>query len=122
MKKSFSFEIITGQDGTIRLVNPKFDEQPRDLVQSLVGGLISGVETYNEKVKERNKEGYREREMEIMRQAFASFEDDVKACVDFYYLSPVPKTAQEIREQCLFIGREEEIANTKEVLPDLIEK
>lgn len=112
MKKSFSFEIITGQDGTIRLVNPKFDEQPWGLVQSLVGGLISGVETYNKKVKKRNQDGKREREMEIMRQALASFEDDVKECLDFYYLSSAPKTAQEIREQCLFIGREEEIANT----------
>lgn len=114
-RNKFSFEIITEPDGTIRLVNPKFDEQPWDLVQSLVGGLISGVEKYNKKVKKRNQEGYREREMEIMRQAFASFEDDVKACADFYYLSPVPNTAQEIREQCFFIGREEEIANTKEV-------
>lgn len=55
-----------------------------------------------------------EREKEILKQVFDSFEDDVKECVDFYYLTPVPKTAQEIREQCLFIGREEEIANTKE--------
>lgn len=65
MKKSFSFEIVTEQDGTIRLVNPKFDEQPYDLVQFLVGGLISGVETYNKKVKERNQEGFREREKGI---------------------------------------------------------
>ena len=48
-RNKFSFEIITEPDGTIRLVNPKFDEQPLDLVQSLVGGLISGVETYNKK-------------------------------------------------------------------------
>lgn len=108
MKKSFSFEIITGQDGTIRLVNPKFDEQPRDLVQSLVGGLISGVETYNEKVKERNKEGYREREMEIMRQALATFEDDAKKCADFLYLSDIPKTAKEIEEQCIFLWPKKE--------------
>lgn len=64
-RNKFSFEIITGQDGTIRLVNPKFDEQPWDLVQSLVGGLISGVETYNKKVKERNQEGYHEREWNL---------------------------------------------------------
>lgn len=107
-RNKFSFEIITEPDGTIRLVNPKFDEQPWDLVQSLVGGLISGVEKYNNKVKERNQEGCREREMEIMRQAFASFEDDVKACADFYYLSDIPKTAKEIEEQCLFLWPKKE--------------
>lgn len=84
MKKSFSFEIVTAQDGTIRLVNPKFDEQPYDLVQALVGGLISGVDTYNKKVKERNQEGYREREMAIMRQALASLEDDVKELFEHF--------------------------------------
>lgn len=84
MKKSFSFEIVTAQDGTIRLVNPKFDEQPYDLVQSLVGGLISGVETYNKKVKERNQEGYRERELAIMRQALASLEDDAKELCEHF--------------------------------------
>lgn len=63
-----------------------------------------------------------EREKEVLKQALDSYADKVKECVDFYYMSPAPKTAQEIREQCLFIGREEEIANTKEVLPDLIEK
>lgn len=107
-RNKFSFEIITEPDGTIRLANPKFDEQPWDLVQSLVGGLISGVETYNKKVKERNQEGYHEREMEIMRQAFASFEDDVKACADFLYLSYIPKTAKEIEEQCLFLWPKKE--------------
>lgn len=84
MKKSFSFEIVTAQDGTIRLVNPKFDEQPYDLVQALVGGLISGVDTYNKKVKERNQEGYREREMAIMRQALASLEDDAKELFEHF--------------------------------------
>lgn len=103
MKQSFSFEIVTEQDGTIRLVNPKFDEQPYDLVQSLVGGLILGAETYNKKVKERNQEGYRERELAIMRQALASFEDDVKECADFFYCSDIPKTAKEIEDQCIFL-------------------
>ena len=84
MKKSFSFEIVTAQDGTIRLVNPKFDEQPYDLVQFLVGGLISGVEKYNNKVKERNQEGFREREMAIMRQALASLEDDAKELYEHF--------------------------------------
>ena len=37
-----------------------------------------------------------EREKEVLKQAIASFEDDVKACADFYYLSDIPKTAKEI--------------------------
>ena len=49
-----------------------------------------------------------EREKEVLKQAIASFEDDVKACADFYYLSDIPKTAKEIEEQCLFLWPKKE--------------
>lgn len=51
-RKNFSFEIITELDGTIRLVDPKFDELPWGVVHSLMGGLLAGAKEYNEKIKE----------------------------------------------------------------------
>ena len=55
MIQSFSFEIITEPDGTIRLANPKFDEMPWGVVHSLMGGLLSGAKEYNEKIRERHE-------------------------------------------------------------------
>lgn len=49
-----------------------------------------------------------EREKEALKQAIASFEDTVKACADFYYLSDIPKTAKEIEEQCIFLWPKKE--------------
>lgn len=40
---------------------------------------------------------------DVMKQALDSYADGVKECLDFYYLSEIPKTAEEIREQCLFL-------------------
>lgn len=55
MIQSFSFEIITELDGTIRLANPKFGELPWSVVHFLMGGLLSGAKEYNEKIRERHE-------------------------------------------------------------------
>lgn len=55
MIQSFSFEIITEPDGTIRLANPKFDELPWGVVHFLMGGLLSGAKEYNEKKRDSSR-------------------------------------------------------------------
>lgn len=44
-----------------------------------------------------------EREEDVLKHAIESFADSVKECLDFYYLSEVPKTATEIEDQCIFL-------------------
>ena len=96
-KARFSFDVITKEDGSIRVVNPQCDDMSVHIAYTISKHISMAVDEYNAKHRSR------ERDEEIMKQMIKSFPEDIQKIRDSLYLSPIPETAAEIEEQCIFL-------------------